>query len=255
MIQHFAAIVTLFFFNVKFLLTLSCSPLIFQMANDQSKPLDTKAGQAVYNPFVLSIYDFWVLTVSARYAWRCPTSRILSFYNEHITATHLDIGVGTGWLLNKASFPNAPEIWLLDLNKNSLDNTAKRIARYKPKTVLGDIVQPMNDELPERYFDSIAMNYLFHCVPGPFHRKGVAFEYVAALLKKNGTLFGSTILGEGVKHNAFGRLLMKFYNKKGIFGNEEDSAEGLTMALQNAFHEVDVKVVGKVALFKARNPR
>ncbi|HHC4742384.1 TPA: SAM-dependent methyltransferase, partial [Escherichia albertii] len=31
----------------------------------------------VYNPVILKIYDWWVLSVSNRFAWRCETSKHL----------------------------------------------------------------------------------------------------------------------------------------------------------------------------------
>jgi hypothetical protein len=54
------------------------------------------AGQAIYSPTTLAVYDFIVLTLSNPLVWRCPTGRILQLYNRHVTDNHLDVGVVTG---------------------------------------------------------------------------------------------------------------------------------------------------------------
>src|SRR5215204_7263013 len=54
------------------------------------------AGQAIYNPATLALYNIVVLGISNRLIWRCPTRHILQLYNQHATDNHLDVGVGTG---------------------------------------------------------------------------------------------------------------------------------------------------------------
>lgn len=214
---------------------------------------DTEAGQAVYSPWVLRVYDFWVLALSNRLAWRCSSPRILAHYDAHVGARHLDVGVGSGWFLDRARFPGSPELWLLDLNANSLRFTAERVARYQPKSVRADVLAPV--DLPAGHFESIALNYLMHCLPGGFESKGAAFAHLAPALAPEGVLFGSTILNVGVDHNLFGRKLVSVYNDKGIFGNASDDLEGLRAALERSFEIVDIEVVGTVALFSARQPK
>ncbi len=70
-------------------------------------------------------------------------------------------------------------------------------------------------------------------------------------LGPNGVVFGSTILGRGVRHNVLGRTLL-VYNKKGIFCNHHDDLEGLERALAAVFSDVRVDLKGTVALFSAR---
>ena len=65
-------------------------------------------------------------------------------------------------------------------------------------------------------------------------------------------VFGATILGRGVRHNAPGRRVMDFYNARGIFGNLEDDLVGLQAALAAQFHDVELRQRGAVALFTAR---
>lgn len=68
----------------------------------------------------------------------------------------------------------------------------------------------------------------------------------------SGVLFGSTILGRGVAHNLLGRRLMRLYNRKGIFSNVEDDEQGLERGLASQLTDVEIEVVGAVALFAAR---
>ena len=212
-------------------------------------------GQAVYAPWVLGIYDFYVLWLSNRLAWRCTRERQLAHYESHLGARHLDVGVGTGWYLDHTRFPDTDdrELWLLDLNENSLAHTRKRIARYAPRVVVGDVLG--DAQLPAGHFDSIGMNYLLHCLPGTMRDKAHAFATLATALREDGVLFGSTILNADVAHNAFGRALIRVYNRKGIFGNVHDDAEGLRDELTEHFEEVNITVEGTVALFSARGPR
>src|SRR5918996_6376268 len=84
------------------------------------------AGAAIYSKPVLSVYDLYVLGFSNTFVWRCPSHLILDFYNEHISGNHLDVGVGTGYFLDKCKFPtHHPRIALADLNTNSLQATKK----------------------------------------------------------------------------------------------------------------------------------
>ena len=96
------------------------------MTNAQQDAVE--AGQAVYSPLVLSVYDILVLGISNRLLWRCPTPGLVDLYNRNLGARHLDIGVGTGYFLDHAKWPvSRPDITLLDLNPNSLAAAARRI--------------------------------------------------------------------------------------------------------------------------------
>jgi hypothetical protein len=45
---------------------------------------------------------------------------------------------------------------------------------------------------------------------------------------------------------------MRLYNRKGIFSNTEDDQEGLSQGLASELAEVEIEVVGAVALFAGR---
>lgn len=208
------------------------------------------AGSAVYNPLTLFIYDAGVLWFSNNFAWKCPTARILDFYNQSIGAQHLDIGVGTGYFLDKCTFPTpTPTITIVDLNTSSLQVTANRIKRYHPTTVRANVLEPLPITAS---FDSIGINYVLHCLPGTMKSKGVVFKNLKPLLNTGGVVFGTTILGRGIHHNALAHRLLRTYNAKGIFSNTEDSRETLEQVLSQHFSLYDVHVVGCVAFFRGR---
>jgi Methyltransferase domain len=213
---------------------------------------EVEAGQRVYTPLVLWSYDLLVLGFSNRFVWRCCSSRMLERYDRYVGARHLDVGVGTGWFLDHCSWPvEGPQITLLDLNGNSLSAASRRIRRYAPATIQANVLDPV--ELGDVRFDSIGANYLFHCLPGGLEWKATTVaSNLRPYLASNGVLFGSTILGRGVAHNLLGRRLMRLYNRKGIFSNLEDDLHGLERGLASQLTDVEVEVVGVVALFTAR---
>lgn len=213
---------------------------------------DTTRGAAAYTGTALAVYDLLVLGFSNSFAWKCPSRILLDFYNLHVADRHLDVGVGTGYFLDKCRFPvAAPAIALLDLNANSLRAAARRIGRYKPSCHQADVLKPIDAGLSG--FSSVGMNYLLHCLPGTLKTKSAAFGNLKPLMRKGGVLFGSTILGKGVHQNLPARTLSAIYNRKGIFGNADDTLADLETGLREHFTDVRVRVQGCVAMFSGRN--
>jgi SAM-dependent methyltransferase len=208
------------------------------------------AGSRIYSQAVLSLYDFYVLGFSNTFVWQCPSQRILDFYNEHVSGRHLDVGVGTGYFLDKCWFLTPiPQLALLDLNPNSLQLASRRVQRYAPTVHLANVLKPIT--LEPASFDSISLTYLLHCLPGDFASKGVAFQHLKPLLSERGVIFGTTILGQGVRHNPLAKFHLNVYNSRKIFSNTHDSLEGLESVLKAHFQVHTLKVVGCVAFFVA----
>ena len=214
-------------------------------------PEQVEAGQAVYTKRLLGAYDFLVLGVSNRLFWKCPTRRLMEHYNKHIAGNHLDVGVGTGYFLDKCRFPApGPRLALMDLNQNALDFASRRVARYRPEVVRRNVLEPISIDAAR--FDSVGINYLLHCLPGSIESKSVALDHLKALMNPGAVLFGSTLLYGGVPRHWFARRLMDAYNRKGIFSNQGDDLDGLRRELGRRFREVSVEVVGCAALFSGR---
>ncbi|GGW92526.1 methyltransferase [Streptomyces malachitofuscus] len=209
------------------------------------------AGQAVYTRSFLRAYNAFVYGFNSPLAWRCPKDRLVGLYDRHVSARHLDVGVGTGLLLDLCRFPSPdPSLTLMDLNSNSLAAAASRLRRYAPRTHLADVLLPW--QLPRNGVDSVGMVHLLHCLPGTLADKAVVFEHARAVLRPGGTLFGATIPGQGVRHNWLARPQLAAANRRGIMCNRQDRLEDLHAALGRSFDSHEVTVVGSVALFWAR---
>ncbi|MEC9403900.1 MAG: class I SAM-dependent methyltransferase [Pseudomonadota bacterium] len=213
-----------------------------------------KPGYAVYSRTSLAIYDALVLGLSNRWIWRCPSSHLVALYDQHVSANHLDIGVGTGYFLDKTRFPvSDPTVTLLDPNRECLDKAAARIARLNPVTVQADALVPWPKDIGS--FKTIGLNYVLHCLPGTMTEKAVIFDHAVPHLEEGAAVFGSTILqGDGPRSGA-ARKLMQIYNRKGVFSNEADTQDTLRAELEKRFAEVTIERIGCVALFSARKLR
>jgi hypothetical protein len=94
---------------------------------------DTRKGAAFYTPLALALCDLAVLGLANSLGWQCSSHVLLDFYNQHISDKHPDIGVGTGYSLDRCRFPStATKIALLDLNPHCPAKSAKRLRRYNP---------------------------------------------------------------------------------------------------------------------------
>jgi len=210
-----------------------------------------EAGQAVYTKRTLAAYDLVVLGVSNHWIWKCPTARLLAHYNQYVTANHLDVRDGSGYFLDRCTFPtDAPRVALMDFNEHALEYAARRIARLEPEIYRHNMLEPI--ALLADKFDSIAMNYLLHCLPGTIESKSVVFDHLRGLLNSGGVLFGATLLQGGVRRSWTARRLMAAYSRRGIFSNTNDNLDGLTRALRNRFANVTIDIVGCAALFAGR---
>ncbi len=208
-----------------------------------------EAGQAVYSPRVLKIYDQVVHGISNHLLWRCPTGRLVAHYEAHLSERHLDVGVGSGFFLDRARFPVAePAITLLDLNPDCLDFAAERIARYRPARVRADVFRPLPEIGP---FRSIGLTYLLHCLPGTIPEKAVVFDRLAERAEPGACLFGTTLLQGDAPRSWAARRLMAAYNRRGVFSNEDDRYQDLEAALRARFARVEIERQGCAALFAA----
>ncbi|MEQ1576127.1 MAG: class I SAM-dependent methyltransferase [Hyphomicrobium sp.] len=209
-----------------------------------------KAGQAVYTPRSLRVYDAFVLGFSNRWLWRCPARELEAMYARNVSGHHLDIGVGTGYFLDQAAWPVAnPDILLADLNPHSLAAAAGRISRYNPRILIANILEPL--AISER-FGSVGLCYLLHCLPGQMAEKAVVFDHLLPVLSPRGKVFGATIVQGDAPRSKPAQALMSYYNQKGIFSNTHDTAQGLDSELRKRFANVRVQLRGSVAIFEAQ---
>ncbi len=212
---------------------------------------DQQAEEAVYSRAMLRAYDTLVYKFNAPFVWRCPVARFSELYAENVSANHLEVGVGTGYLLDRCRFPVPdPRITLMDLNMNPLRFTSRRLERYSPQVHQASVLSQWGFEPGS--FDSIGMSNMLHCVPGTLREKAVAFEQARSALAPGGTLFGSTILGEEApEHTRRSRWAIKRLNKREVFRNLDDRLEDLDAGLGRAFPSHRIEVQGVIAIFVA----
>jgi SAM-dependent methyltransferase len=210
-----------------------------------------KLGSGAYRALTLRYYDLGVLRLSCQLLWRCPSRVVLDFYQRNVTANHLEAGVGTGYFLDNVTFPSpGPRLMLVDLAEPSLRYAARRLARYRPETRQVDVLAPFREQPAP--FDSIGLNFLLHCLPGPISHKAAAFDTLGSVLKPGGVMFGSTLLTKGKTVPLQGRLWMRFYNSMGVFDNSHDTLDDLRAALEERFDDASVEMRGALAIFSAR---
>ncbi len=208
------------------------------------------AGAAVYSNFLLSIYDWEVLIFEMQCIFKCSAQKILDLYNKHVSAKHLDVGVGSGYFLDKCRFPVAqPVVHLMDLNTNSLQKTSGRISRYHPVAHHWNVLEPYPEDMP--LFNSIGAANFLHCLPGTMLCKEIVFKNLNRFLNKGGVFFGATVLGQEVDAGFLFRHANPLYNKLSVFSNLQDNAADLEKILAANFVTYSVDVVGSYALFVA----
>ncbi len=209
------------------------------------------SGHALYTKAFLAVYDWLALGLHCRLIWQCPPIHVLELYNQHISGNHLDIGVGTGYFLDKCMFPiEHPRLVLFDINPNSLAAAQRRLERYRPQAYRGDILEPLRINAPG--FDSIGLSHLLHCLPGTMDTKGAVFQNIVPLLNPGGVVFGTTFLYEGIKRSPFANCMFWWTNRLGFMTNKQDSLEGLAENLDGYFSESHIELRGCAALFWAR---
>jgi hypothetical protein len=215
------------------------------------RALAIKRSQQFFNKGTLLVYDFVLYGVISKYAWGCSIERLDSHYRNHLSSNHLEVGVGTGFLLNRAVFglPH-PRVALMDLSPACIETTARKISRYGPETYIQNLLEPMQNEIAP--FDSIAINSVLHCVPGGFTEKGVAFLNLRTLMSDSCVLFGSTVLSDGIRKNWLAKPFMWLMNSLGVFNNHRDNAQDLESYLQTHFQVVEFGIVGVAAFFAVK---
>ena len=150
--------------------------------------------------------------------------------------------------------PPQANVSLMDLNLNCLTEAKEALLSkgINAATYQADIFKKQ-PHLSAK-FSSISMNYLLHCLPGNMRTKEICINNAVSMLQPQGILFGATILGDKNLHTNMSQLLCDFYNRKGIFSNQEDFHKELSQALNKHLIDVDVSIIGCVALFKGTNP-
>lgn len=209
---------------------------------------------AVYSKLFLKGYDLWVHQVASPLFFDCNLGHLRLLYIRNVKPVHLEVGVGTGLFMEVPDVrERITDLTLMDMSTNCLEVASERLADKQPTTKVANLLEPF--DFGGKQFESIGINYVFHCVPGSFKEKGNAFQYLATALKDDGLLFGSTVLAPVEESPIAPRLLEWAYNRLGVFNNKQDSIEELEQSLKLAFDDVEIIKQGEVAIFMARQPK
>ena len=211
-------------------------------------------GVRIYSSLLLTFYDTLIMKVLTPYIWRCKATNYLKLYQVYMTENHADVGVGTGYCLDRCDFaPGKVRIALIDLQQNCLDYTARRLARFQPECYQRDALKDIHIDADS--FDSIALGGILHCIPGDLTDKGKVFDSLKPIMNQDTRVFGYTILNKDVDKTPLSRIVFYILQKLKVINGIHDSAQHLVIELQNRFQQSDVEVVGSVAIFVAEKPR
>ena len=210
-------------------------------------------AHAVYTPLTLAFYDLIVHGLSNRFAWRCSTARLKALYAANLSANHLEAGVGTGLFIDsfadRVAADGPRRLTLLDINANCLQRAMDRLQRFNPVALQANLLEPLPEERTP--YDSVALTYVLHCLPGTMEQKLAVTDHLRPLMKDDAVLFGATILGRGNAPNLAARRLLDLYNEKGVFNNRTDDRGSLESGLRQRFARVEIAEEGCVAIFRA----
>lgn len=242
--------------------------------------MDKNTSEAVYTAATLDAYDAMVWDFNAPFHWRIHRDDIAALYEQGLQGSerHCEVAVGTGLFLR--SWANATgsnercmqHLTLMDLSTSSLERCHQRLQQVDYfdnnhnnhnvtiERVPANILKSPDTTL-QGQFNSVAANFLLHCLHGKsLLDKRSAVESCAALLQKDGVLFGSTILGKDLLQDDIvagphAIATNQLYNDLGIFGNIGDTFSDMSTILEDSFQEVAIYKVGYCAVWLARNPK
>ena len=213
----------------------------------------TQDGVRIYGPWLLPLYDFLIMRVLAPYVWQCPAHNFTGLYRDCMSRNHADVGVGTGYALDKCAYaPGEVRIGLFDLQSNCLEYTARRLARFAPEAYQCDAMKPI--AVGADRFDSVALGGILHCIPGDMAEKGAVFDAIEPLMHSGAKVFGYTILNREIEKTWLSKVAYVVFENLKVINGPDDSASQLHRELANRFKFVEVKVIGCVALFVAHTP-
>ena len=214
----------------------------------------TRDSIKAYTKLGLHLYDPLIVNLVAPRVWGCSPDVLVDHYREHVTSNHADLGVGTGYFLDRCGFdaPN-PRLALIDLQPNCLAYTARRLSRYRPVTYVRDVLRPI-DDIAGGPFDSIALPGIIHCLAGDLTQKSRVFDSIAPLTRAGTRVFGYTLVYDGVQDRIRRTLVHPLLNGLRVIDNRNDHLSDLRRELNARFTACRIELIGCMALFSATVP-
>ena len=205
-----------------------------------------------YTRLGLHVYDPLIVKLVCPRVWDCSPDALVEHYRRHLTSNHADIGVGTGYFLDRCGFTSPrPRLALIDLQANCLEHTARRLARYRPQTYVRDALRPI-EGIPGGPFDSIALGGIVHCLAGSLREKSRLLDALAPLARAGTKIFGYTLVSDAVSRPVHRRVVHQVLNQLRVVDNKNDRLCDLHHELSRRFTDCKVEAIGCMALFSAR---
>ncbi len=210
----------------------------------------THDAARIYTRPLLAVYDTMVMRVLDRLVWRCPSWRFTNMYDVLATPRHLEIGVGTGYCLDR-THTEFDRLALVDLNPNCLDVASARLDRYAPTTHVSNVLESVS--LGGERFSSIALGGVLHCLPGSMQEKARVFDNLHPAMTDDCVVFGYSMVSDAGALSMAGRLMRAALNRLRVINNYDDTSEALRDELESRFDYASVTRFGGLAFFVAGN--
>ena len=215
-----------------------------------SEPADALPDPiGIYSRSGLHFYDSFVMGLLADHVWGCPPERFVETYREHLRSRHADIGVGTGYCIDRCEPGPNGRLALIDLRRNCLDYCARRLERFDPETFVRDAREPIHIDTDR--FESIGLGGLLHSLPGNIRDKAAVFDAIAPIAAPDTVVFGYTLVRDGAHETLRRRLMHRLLNGLRIIDNDRDHMADLAAELGRRFTNCRLRLIGNVAFFSA----
>lgn len=210
-------------------------------------------GIKIYSTLGLRVYDALIMGAVTRYVWNCPSNVFVRYYRAHASDNHADVGVGTGYCLDRCGFvPGRMRLALIDLQLSCLSFAARRLARYSPEQHIWNAGDPLRYPLSGvEPFDSVALGGILHCLPGDMRQKGRVFEALHAICNPGATIFGYALVNDAIGQRLRRRFVYRLFHQLQIVNFANDSACALERELARRYEHYSLEVVGCFAFFRA----
>jgi hypothetical protein len=210
-------------------------------------------GIKIYSTLGLKVYDALIMGAVTRYVWNCPSNVFVAYYRSHVSGNHADVGVGTGFVLDRCGLaPGDTRLALIDLQQNCLDYAANRLARFSPERYVWDASEANRRSLSGiQPFDSIGLGGILHCLPGDMRQKARVFDALRVVCNDRATIFGYSLVNDAIRHRLRRRLVHRLFQQLQVVNFADDSACALERELAQRYEHYELEVIGCFAFFRA----
>ena len=204
-----------------------------------------------------------------KYVWRYSREDQLLAYQSSManSKNHLEIGTVSVWLPIMASKDlSSTRYCLLDIDQSAVISAKQHminagVPSNHIQSIQGDALQIDKLSLPnDQPFDSVAISYVLHCIPGSLnHKLPLILDGLSRLdsVNENTIFFGSTITYPDINDDAsiedkIGLHSMHLLQRVGIFNNGQDKHSDFDKIFSNYFNEYEIEKTGFVSSFCAK---